>query len=189
MAVVGRFAAVACVAFLFGACASPPVPPHGSSPPGPRTDEWFQKLIWFQKEGATYVQRRPGTSEVLTPEPIHLGLEEVLLTAAKPLSPVSESMAVFVALGMPTDYVKSRLLSPEGGSILPEVSVQICTADMKCFAATSSGQYLTEGEYGIEFGFDSSVVKSRSFSAVRIRAGESLDGVTAHWTDWGPDDG
>jgi hypothetical protein len=56
--------------------------------------------------------------------------------------------------------------------------------DMKCFAATSSGQYLTGDEYGIEFGFDSSVVKSRSFSAVRTRAGESLDGVTAHWTDW-----
>jgi hypothetical protein len=101
-----------------------------------------------------------GRSEALASEAIRIGPEEGLLKASRTISPVSDTMTVFVGLGMPSEDVSKNLFTPAGRSTLPKVKVQICKADLKCFASTSSGPYLMKNEYGIEFAFNPADVKS-----------------------------
>jgi len=126
-----------------------------------------------------------GTSATLTPRPVTLNAGAMTLRAPQPLSPIGDSMQVFVSLGAPNEDQKAAVSGGQFG--LPDVGnlrVQICETSQRCLPMMYKGAYLSTGEYGVVFNLTNPAIRAAHFSAVQLDASHPVPHAQVRWQNY-----
>lgn len=120
-----------------------------------------------------------GKSAVLTPNPVALGPGTITLPARQPMSPVSDSMQVFVGLGEPTEEERTKVTYGQfGPQDVGDLRVRICEVNRQCLPMKYGGAYVAASEYGLTYTLTSPSIRKARFAAVKIETAKSVPHAT-----------
>ncbi len=126
-----------------------------------------------------------GSSAALTPHPETLGPGVTSLRAQKSIEPVSDSVQVFVSLGVPNEDQKTAVSYGKFGLVdVGNMRVEICRAQERCEPMKYVGAYLAPSDYGVTFALTDPAAKGVQFTGVRIDTNKAIRNATVRWQNY-----
>ena len=118
----------------------------------------------------------------LTPAPIDLTLQKIVLSPGKPLKVDDDYAQVQVALGKNTPEISHAIIyGTFDKSAVRAVHVEVCRDDDQCVELQFKGMSLSKESYAAKYYIPDSVKRGDKFSKLRIWSETPMPGVIVHW--------
>jgi len=126
-----------------------------------------------------------GSGATLTLHPQTLGPGVTNLRAQKSIEPVSDSVQVFISLGVPSEDQKTAVSYGKFGLVdVGNMRVELCSGQERCEPMKYVGAYLAPSDYGVTFALTDPAAKGVKFTGVRIDTHKAVHSATVRWQNY-----
>lgn len=126
-----------------------------------------------------------GTSAAITSTPLDFTPGETVIPAQKSITPVDDTVQVYINLGTVNDDVKKKIVTGNfGRNELGDISTDICKSNNECLPMSYSGPFFSSDVYGIAFVISDQKIRGVTFYSVKIRVSRPIHSVSIRWQNY-----